>query len=152
MNLFQGFAELQTPWDLVRKLEYDLVRLENLPQDQYAAFDFFVTADHIVDWIHPANRTKRTKVRSSSPLLKITSHIANGAKHFKATANHHRSVTDVEKYRIIEPGYVEEGYFEEPLIVHLTAEEEKSIGQATIEAVQLAKLVLEYWRTNAPKP
>jgi hypothetical protein len=120
---FKGFGELQTPGDLVRKLEHDLDRLKNSPQDQYAAFDFFVTAEHIVDWLHPTDRTAREAMRSSSPLLRITSHIANGVKHFEAKAKHHRSVSDIEKERYVEQDYVEEGYFEEPLMVRLTPDE-----------------------------
>jgi len=148
---FTGFAEIRTARDLVRKLEHDLDRLKNAPKDQYAAFDFFVTAEHIVDWIHPTDKPARTALRSSSPLLRITSHIANGAKHFEATYKHLRSVADVEKSRFVEPGYVEEGYFEEPLVVHLTPEEETTMGQSTIDVPVLAQRVLEYWQTNAPE-
>jgi len=36
MSSFKGFAELQVPHDLVRKLEYDLERIRKSPQDQYA--------------------------------------------------------------------------------------------------------------------
>jgi hypothetical protein len=46
---FNGFAELRIPRDLVKKLQFDLKRVLESPQDQYAAFDFFVTAEHIVD-------------------------------------------------------------------------------------------------------
>ncbi len=148
---FSGFGEIRTPRDLVRKLEYDLDRLEKSPQDQYAAFDFFVTAEHIVDWIHPKDRAARTRLRSSSPLLQITSHIANGAKHFEATAKHLRSVADIEKFRVVEPGCVEDSCFEEPLVVHLTPAEEKTMGQSTIEVASLAQRVLEYWKTTAPE-
>lgn len=49
---FKGLAELRVPHDLVKKLEYDLEQILKSPQDQYAALDFFVTAEHIVDWIH----------------------------------------------------------------------------------------------------
>jgi hypothetical protein len=96
VSSFKGFAELRDPLDLVKKLEYDLERVLKSPQDQYAAFDFFVTAEHIVDWIHPDDRKARMEVRSSSPLLRITSHLANGVKHFEAKAAHHQSVVDVE--------------------------------------------------------
>jgi hypothetical protein len=116
---FQGLFELKTPADLVWKLRHDLERMATSPQDQYAAFDFFVTAEHIVDWIHPGDRAARESLRSSSPLLRITSHLANGGKHFEAKAAHHRSVTGTEKDRHVEEGYVEEGYFEEPLLIHL---------------------------------
>jgi len=147
---FKGFAELQVPRDLVNKLEYDLERVLKSPQDQYAAFDFFVTAEHIVDWIHPNDKKARDKIRSNSSLLKITSHIANGVKHFEATAPHHQSVKTVEKTRYVGPGYVEEGYLEDPLIVHLTEKEQSSFGQSSIKVTVLAKKVYEYWKSNAP--
>ncbi len=120
------------------------------PQDQYAAFDFFVTAEHIVDWIHPNDKKAREAVRSSSSLLRITSHLANGVKHFEAKAPHHQSVADVEKSRYVEAGYAEEGYFEDPLIVHLITDEQHSFGQSSIEVAALAQQVYEYWKSNAP--
>ncbi|MEO6563915.1 MAG: hypothetical protein ABIN99_12870 [Nitrosospira sp.] len=89
MNKYQGLGELKLPADLVKKLKHDLERLKNSPQDQYAAFDFFITAEHILDWIYPNNWNERKKHRSSVPLLRITSHIANGAKHFEAAKKHH---------------------------------------------------------------
>ena len=151
MSNFKGFAELQVPRDLVNKLEYDLERVLKSPQDQYAAFDFFVTAEHIVDWIHPNDKKARYKIRYNSSLLKITSHIANGVKHFEATAPHHQSVKTVEKTRYAETGYVEEGYFEDHLIVHLTEEEKSSFGQRSIKVADLAKQVYDYWSSNAPQ-
>jgi len=113
--------------------------------DQYAAFDFFVTAEHIVDWRYPANKSAREKLRASSPLLRITSHLANGSKHFEATANHHRSVARTEKSRYIEKGYIKPGYFHEPLFVHLTPDEAHELGTPILEAVALARQVLEFW-------
>lgn len=150
MSNFKGFAELQVPRDLVNKLEYDLERILKSPQDQYAAFDFFVTAEHILDWIHPNDGNARNEIRSNSSLLKITSHLANGVKHFEATAPRHQSVKTVEKNRYVEPGYVEEGYLEDHLIVHLTEKEQSSFGQSSIKVTALAKEVYEYWKSNAP--
>ena len=65
--------------------------------DTYAAFDFFVTAEHIVDWILPdtpgaSRREERKNFRNSNRLLQIASDIASGAKHFQALAPHHDSV------------------------------------------------------------
>jgi len=150
MSDFKGFAELRIPRDLVQKLEYDFERIRRSPQDQYAAFDFFVTAEHIVDWIHPKDKKARETIRSSSSLLRITSHLANGVKHFQATAKHHQSVANVEKSRYVEVGYVEDGYFEDPLIIHLTPDEQKTFGQGSIEVVFLAQQVYEYWKANVP--
>jgi hypothetical protein len=79
------------------------------PMDTYAVFDFFVTADHVLDWLLPDSPGKSRKVersarRAGNRLLEITSHIANGAKHFRATAAHHKSVADVEsRPRLLRP-------------------------------------------------
>jgi hypothetical protein len=148
MAQFEGFGELQTPRDLVRKLQHDLARMESSPYDQFAAFDFFVTAEHIVDWEHPTSKAKREAVRASNALLRVTSHVANGAKHFSATAKHHKSVSGVEKDRYAEPGYFAEDYAAEPLVIGLTDVEAKEIGGSSIEAIELARRVLAYWNTN----
>jgi len=84
------------------KLRHDFARMQSDPDDIYAAFDFFVTAEHIVDWLHPdapgsSQRAERERIRSSSPMLEIVSHIANGAKHFVALAKHHTSVAELEQ-------------------------------------------------------
>jgi hypothetical protein len=145
---FQGMFELKTPADLVRKLQHDFLRMEESSEDQYAAFDFFVTAEHIVDWLHPNDDAARRALRSSSALLRITSHLANGAKHFEARKKHHRSVVGTEKERYVESGYVDDGYFADPLVIHLSDEEAKEIGAREIEANILAREVVEYWRRN----
>ena len=146
----RGLFELRTPADLVRKLQHDFLRMEESPEDQYAAFDFFVTAEHIVDWIHPDDEAARRALRSSNALLRATSHLANGAKHFQARAKHHRSVVGTEKQRYVDSGYVEDGYLGEPLVIYLEYEESLEIGAREIEAKVLARDVLEYWKRNVP--
>jgi hypothetical protein len=147
---FQGLFELQKPADLVRKLQHDLGRIADSPQDQYAAFDFFVTAEHILDWVHPHDKAARESLRSGNPLLRITSHLANGGKHFQARAAHHQSVTGTEKDRYVEEGYVEEGCFDEPLVVHLSDNEAKEIGSQHIKVLDLAHKVVDFWKKNVP--
>ena len=44
MSRFGGFFALGTPADLLKKLRHDF---------SYAAFDFFVTAEHLLDWKYP---------------------------------------------------------------------------------------------------
>jgi hypothetical protein len=124
--------------------------MEKSPLDQYAAFDFFVTAEHIVDWLHPRDEALRLGLRTSSPLLRITSHLANGSKHFEATAKRHRSVTATEKLRYAEEGYFEVGVFHEPLLIHLTPNEARELGTPTVEALTLARQVLEFWLKRVP--
>lgn len=146
MSKFDGFGEIRRPIDLVRKLEYDFERINHSPQDQHAAFDFFVTAEHIIDWLYPDSKKCREELRSSSALLRITSHIANGAKHFEAKARHHKSVVGVEKNRYVEAGYVEDGYVLEPLLLHISQEEANNLESDTyISASWLAHRVLKYW-------
>ncbi|MEJ7605694.1 MAG: hypothetical protein WKF37_05380 [Bryobacteraceae bacterium] len=85
----KGAFSLQCPEDLLKKLEHDLGRLHANPLDQYAAFDFVVTAEHMLDWVYPdhpqSNWKRRAEERNNSKLLQITSHIASGAKHFIVT-------------------------------------------------------------------
>lgn len=98
MSKFQGFSTLATPADLLEKLKHDLSRIRQNLTHPYAAFDFFVTAEHLLDWKYPDtggqwNKDNRTLLRTTTPLLRVVSHLANGAKHFKATR--HKSVDSV---------------------------------------------------------
>jgi len=145
----RGFGELILLTHLLQKLRHDLERMKTSPKDQYAAFDFFVTAEHIIDWTHPDSKPDREALRLNVSLLRITSHIANGAKHFEVKANRHESISAITKERLVEVGCVEEGCFEEPLRIHLTSEEAKALNTPiTIDAISLASLVLEYWSEN----
>ncbi len=70
MSKFQGFFELATPPDLLKKLRHDLSRVQQNLTDSYAAFDFFVTAEHILDWKYPdtggnVNMQRRTTLRKT---------------------------------------------------------------------------------------
>jgi hypothetical protein len=146
MPRFSGFAGLREPRDLVTKLRHDLARMVADPGDSYAAFDFFVTAEHILDWLHPgeSEKPKRKIARNSKVLLQITSHIANGAKHFVAEAPHLKSVTGIEHQGYADD-YVEPGYVGESIVVRLSADEALSLGTTEIDAVALASQVLAFW-------
>jgi len=84
---FKGFATLQSAGDLLQKIRHDHERLRSAPEDVYAAFDFFVSAYHMLDWLHPNEAAARKAEEEGNVLLQVCSHIANGAKHFQATAN-----------------------------------------------------------------
>ncbi len=49
----KAWFELRTPADLLAKLKADGERLRAEPADSHAAFDFFVTAWHLADWVYP---------------------------------------------------------------------------------------------------
>jgi len=86
MSELNGFFSLRTPQDLRQKLEVDFNRLcaadQSSIEAQYAAFDFFVCAEHLPDWLSVAVGGSKTQHRSY-PNGALVSHIANGAKHFK---------------------------------------------------------------------
>jgi len=91
---FKGAVGLQTPQDLLRKLQHDFARVQQDERDVYAAFDFFVTAHHMLDWLHPGDKGARLAELHSSQLVMACAHLANGAKHF-VLRPHHQAVTDV---------------------------------------------------------
>jgi hypothetical protein len=90
----QAFISLTEPRHLLEKLEHDYERLVNAGdpigrEAQYAAFDFFVTAEHLCDWQkHTKPGTRLTQLRDY-PDGALVSHLASGAKHFRADDPRH---------------------------------------------------------------
>lgn len=152
MSAFKGLFELQTPHDLLEKLRHDLERLRDSPIDQYAAFDFFVTAEHLIDWLLPGDgkRAAREAQRNSDSLLQVVSHIANGSKHFEATAKHHQSVQDTETTNgVFQAGTFQSDAFDVPrLIIHLHGQAAADLG-SQIEVIALAEKVLQFWENHS---
>jgi len=139
------FFELTTPTALFEKIEGDLAELEASNQDSKVAFNFFLSVEHLPDWLG-----KRNLVRENC-ILRIVSHIANGAKHFNLNDKRQKSVKGTEKSRYVAKGYIEDGYFEEPLLIYLTEEESEELGLSEIDAVSLGKQVVEFWRPYVRK-
>lgn len=157
MSSFKGFALLQKPADLVAKLAHDFERIRAAPDDAYAAFDFFVTAEHIVDWLFPDSpeinqSSARKKMRESSELLKITSHIANGAKHFQALAKQHDSVTDLKQ----ESGGFDPSSFSprafSPAAFKMHGLNVRLENGRVVHVLTLAEDVLQYWKNEIGNP
>jgi hypothetical protein len=130
--------------------------LKRESDNAYTAFNFFVTAEHILDWLYPkrVNKNKREKMREGSQILKVCSHIANGAKHFEIEDKHHNSVLKTEREGGYFPKnyfhkiYFAKGYFKEArLVVRLSGEAKKSLG-ATVDVVSLASQILQLWENH----
>ena len=72
MGQFKGFFELQKPADLLAKLRHDYKRLQSMPTDTYAAYDFFVTGYHMLDWLYPdpdpSNKKRREQAKQEYSL------------------------------------------------------------------------------------
>lgn len=144
----RGIGQLGTPRDLLTKLTHDFARVNSSPSDTYAAFDFFVTAEHMVDWVLPGygNRQAQAALRSSSPLLQVISHIASGSKHFVAEASHHHHVQHVDS----PPGAFHSEAFDphasqtDALFVTLEGAAAAALGQQIL-VIDLAKKALGFW-------
>jgi len=144
---WQGFSEqLQRPEDLLRKMTGDYERMRAAPSDAFPAFDFFVAAEHIVDWRWPDDGDKRREVRSHDP-AKTVSHLASGAKHFRATDPRHASIRAVESAEhfgaAFDPGVFDSNVFQtgRPALVITMADDDHEV-----DAIELAGLVLAYWQ------
>jgi hypothetical protein len=153
----EGVFELTTPAHLLGKLEREYERWKADPVNSDCAWNFFVTAEHLPNWLARSDSQALggksiNAFKHDRPLLRICSHIANGGKHFRAKASVHTSVdrTVIELRGWVEDGYVEDGYFvKEPmLVVHATSQEQAALGWDTPDrdALWLATKVLEFWR------
>ena len=65
MSQLDGILALRQPSDLLWKLEADLDRLKSAgpisQEAQYAAYDFFVTAEHLPEWLaEVSGKTKKS--------------------------------------------------------------------------------------------
>jgi len=140
----KGFTpKLQCAGDLLKKLKWDLQRLEKSPSDVYATFDYFVTAEHIPDWIN------NKSIKKENELLMVVSHIANGAKHFEVSNKRHKSVTEIEFRTDAWPD--ESGVPGEHIYIHFNSEDGKFSG-LELSALSLARLVSKYWESTLGKP
>jgi len=144
MSRFQGFFNLQEPKDLLAKLEYDYKRLQNSPRDTYAAFDFFVTGYHILDWLYPDDEQKRRQETERHIILQVCSHIANGIKHFQAKARWHKSVIHADV--AFQSDMSQENASQaEDLVIELGGEAASHFG-TDVKCLDLATKVLEFWQ------
>ncbi|HEX9872519.1 MAG TPA: hypothetical protein VGC99_28765 [Candidatus Tectomicrobia bacterium] len=166
------FFDLKTPGDLLRKLEREYDRWKADPLNVDVAWNFFVTVEHLPDWIYyqdmPTSGKPRPdlldgeepyvfKMALTRPLLRICSHLANGAKHFHLRNTNLTSVdrTVIEPRSYVADGYVADGYFaKEPmLVVYLSHDEVAALQQAGVpvtaednEVLWIAARVLEFWQ------
>lgn len=136
----EGWFEMKSAADLMRKLERDFERLRENPRDAMSAFDFFVTAYHLKDWV------EEDIDPSDHPILQVCGHLANGAKHFKAER--------WEEDGPVQDGMREGGAFSEEfgpgfdigeLIVELRGDKAEQFGRK-IEITELASKALEFWQ------
>lgn len=148
-----GIFDLNEPKHLLAKLDRELRRLRNEPDDVDHAFNFFTTAEHILDWLYPGypGKSQREAARNGDPLLATVSHLATGAKHFDKLGAQHQSVAKTDHQKGIwakgmwKPGTWAKGVWAEPeLKITLTGDAASILGN-TITALELAEKVYAYW-------
>jgi hypothetical protein len=144
----RGFFTLNTAGDLRGKLRRELAKLKAEPLSVDAAFNFFVTAEHMLDWACPG---KIKATRDSEPFLQVCSHLANGAKHFEFDDPRHRSVGSTDEGGSWEPAGWSPPHWAPPgwepqgrLLVNLKGEAAARFGPS-IGAIELAEKVMDYW-------
>jgi hypothetical protein len=154
-----GFFELKTPTDLLHKLEREYERWKADPLNVDLAWNFFVTAEHLPDWLGRTHTGSPllggdsiNKFRTERPLLRICSHLENGGKHLTPNSKQHSSVDHAvcEMTGVFEDGVFEDDVFADKpaLRVYLTPNEQAALGRDTadVEALWLAGRIMEFWQ------
>jgi hypothetical protein len=131
----EGFFELQTPEDLLRKLERDYARLQQDPEDIDIAYNFFVTAENMPEWVK--DKTFKRKIQQQETLLTICNELATGAKHF-TSGMQNPVVRSAAREGWVKPGWMEPGWVAAPLIVRLNPTQAMKLGQEAIDVLELA--------------
>ncbi len=154
MREFSGLFDLQTPYDLLKKFQYEYEKLEEYPLNQYIAFNFFVTAEHMLDWLYPDNQTmgdnrkKRKEEREKEIALCVCWDIASGAKHFKVLGRH----DSAQDARVRQGGFQANIFQPDTfqtlsLVIELKGTAAQKLGQF-IEVPKLARKVCDYWENH----
>lgn len=148
MTTLDGIFSLRTPLDLFKKLEADFCRLQasdpHTPEAHYAAFDFFVTAEHLPDWVkHHSGGSLASHRRYSDGAL--VSHVASGAKHFHVEDARHRKAKGTSVAGSFHSSSFSSASFSSSsfdlsrLVIHLENGE-------SVDVLVLADRVIEHWR------
>jgi len=143
---FNGFFDVRDPHALFQKLRYDCERLRASPLNVFPAWDFFVTANHMMDWNWPsAGNAQHRKERHAETIPRICELLANGAKHFILNREH-TAVAQIERtHGAFDSGSSHVASFDGgALVITLDAREAADFGVTEITALELARRVLIY--------
>ncbi len=149
-----GLFDLLSADDLCAKLEHDYARVCTNAGDAYAAFDFVVTAWHLLEWRYPGNssQAQRDAIREANPIIELCEHLAVGGKHYEPTAKRHRTVAgsrraSLWKRGLWAPGLWAPGFWQDDLIIELAGPAQMAFGD-TMNFARFAQLMIEFWRTQ----
>jgi hypothetical protein len=149
-----GVFLLRTPLDLLRKMEFHFGQLTADPANDYAAFDFFVAAEHLPEWLGKFQCAPGAGDEKGQALRRVSSQIANGAKHFFADERHSAvratGISTPARFGIAQFG-ITLFCATNPVHIVLLPEEVATaldLPAPTVSAAQLARMVLTYWREH----
>jgi hypothetical protein len=142
-----AFFDIQTPRDMLCKLEHHYRSIEQTPSDVYAIGDFFTTAEQTLDYIHPNNPKARAEERNTEIILQVCSHLATLYKHTEANQPRHDSVQNtVLAGAVFQRNSFQADAFQVGTpVVELKGKAAEKFG-STIQVTDFAREVLEYWR------
>ena len=139
---WRGFSpRLQSQADLLAKLRTDLVRLVRDPGDDYAAWDFFVTAEAMRDWERSRGRNKRVR---DDPLLILVSDVANHGKHYLTYDPRLVIVRDIEAAGTFDPAAFDPAAFDTEMRLVIATDDEPG----SESAVDLARRAVDWWEAE----
>jgi hypothetical protein len=146
-----GFLDLQTADDLYAKLKRDFARLQAEPTDTDAAYNFFVTGWHLLEWAHPgrAQEDLRARKRDANVELLIAEHLAVAGKHFAPKDPRLESVdggkrSGVWSDSVWGANVWAKGTWAETLTVHLDGKARDILGDK-IDVMPLAERLMNFW-------
>ena len=152
MTGMRGLFDLLTADDLCAKLEHDYKRIFNNPADAFAAFDFLVTAWHLLEWKYPGGTAtqQRVDLAKQYPIIGVLEHLAVAAKHYEPKNPKLDSVMTTARDSAWRrgawaPGVWARGVWKDDLTVTLTGDAKARLGES-LAIKQLADLAMDFWR------
>jgi hypothetical protein len=137
-----GLWNLDTPAELLKKIHSDLKRMRDEPRNPCPAYDFFVTAYHMHEWI--ARDETHRKTLEAAPLVRVAGEIATRAKHLHAD-NPKWVTLDALGSRMHGPLSRMPHGIPTDLWVALEDPSSTPLGRDIVKAGELAECLLEHW-------
>jgi hypothetical protein len=147
-----GLFDLISADDLCAKLDHDCRRVKANSADVFAAFDFTMTAWHLLEWRHQgsSNRAARDALCAQYPVLGLCEHLCVSGKHYAPTNPKHQSVLGTFRSSAWARGFWASGFWgknvwKDGLVIELSGAARSALGdRLTME--QFADLVMAFWR------
>lgn len=147
-----GLFDLVSAEDLRAKLDHDYRRVKDSPSDVFAAFDFIVTAWHLLEWTYPykEGKVQRDALYLGHPILGLCEHLCVSGKHYAPTNPKLQAVqasfrNSAWARGVWAPGAWAQGVWLDELVIQLSGIAKSEYGE-TLTMGQFADLVLEFWR------